>query len=470
MVNALWVVAALAAGGAVEMSGNADPIAWPRATGYLAASNTNLSYKVDGPGALMLELRAQGRKPTQVQIVLLRDGRFRSTNAVKLRAKSGGPKGYGTFGKLALPLSAGPHEVIIQVERQLAVAASWSKHAPKSVAAAVEVEDAAPPEPEPEPAATGKRAALEPNPGSTSAPNPAPEPQAASAPAQVEAGPEAVAELADAKATPSASPAHAADARTGLNAALRVAVYDFELQGIDPNIGAVVTDSMLAEVRKLQGISAIGMDEIRDMLSHEANKQILGCESNESCLAEIAGALGVDNLISGQLGKVDDGVVFVARRIDQQRAKVIGVVNKRLQASSGEEFLAAIGPAVEELFPNHNLREGAERGVPKEMALRLNPPPLPTWSFWSVGGGALAAAAAGGVFGLLALNHEDTFHRLRKQSLSTTIEGSELTRAGRLASTNADYANYSFIGAGALAISAGVIALFVDWHGYSGLQ
>ena len=38
------------------------------------------------------------------------------------------------------------------------------------------------------------------------------------------------------------------------------------MQGIEPNIGAVVTDSLLTEVRKLQGVSAIGMDEIRAML------------------------------------------------------------------------------------------------------------------------------------------------------------------------------------------------------------
>src|SRR5690349_15506040 len=33
--------------------------------------------------------------------------------------------------------------------------------------------------------------------------------------------------------------------------ALRVAVYDFELSGVEPNIGAVVTASALAEARKL---------------------------------------------------------------------------------------------------------------------------------------------------------------------------------------------------------------------------
>ena len=53
-----------------------------------------------------------------------------------------------------------------------------------------------------------------------------------------------------------------AAAGASLQKALRVAVYNLELQGIDNTIGTVVTDSLIAEIRKLQGISAIGMDQI----------------------------------------------------------------------------------------------------------------------------------------------------------------------------------------------------------------
>ncbi len=103
----------------------------------------------------------------------------------------------------------------------------------------------------------------------------------------------------------------------------------------------------------------------------------MGCEENEACLAEIAGALGVDELVSGSLSKVDESEVMVIRRIDQNRAKVVGTVDKRLKEGKGQEFLAAVGSSVEELFPEYPLRAGVTRGVPKEMALRLDPPPLP---------------------------------------------------------------------------------------------
>ncbi len=255
-------------------------------------------------------------------------------------------------------------------------------------------------------------------------------------------------------------------APAGRTQALRVAVYDFELSGIDPAIGQVVTDSTLAEVRKLLGVSAIGMDEIRDMLSHEANKQILGCEDNESCLAEIAGALGVDELVSGKLSKVDEGTTFILRRIDQRRAKVAGVVNKRLTAGSGEEFLAAIGPAVEELFPERQLKPGAERGVPKEVALRLNPPPLPMWATIGVGGAAVAAGAAAGFFGLLTMESQSSYDDFAAKGLKSTIDGSELKKLENRLEGNALKTNIFLGTAGVLAIGAGIMALFTDWYGY----
>lgn len=249
---------------------------------------------------------------------------------------------------------------------------------------------------------------------------------------------------------------------------LRVAVYDYELQNVEPTVGSVVTDSMLSEVRKLSGVSVIGMDEIRDMLSHEANKQILGCSEDTACLAEIAGALGVDQLVSGQLLRVDNSMVFLTRRIDQRRAHVLGTVDRRLQASSGgEEVLAAVGPAVEELFPNRPLREGVTRGVPPDMALRLNPPPLPTWTVWTGAGAAVVAAAVGGVFRILAYKDEQSFKDTVDCAMNETQSGRALVDLGNSAERNALYSNGAFIGAGVFAVASGVMALFADWHGYA---
>jgi hypothetical protein len=189
---------------------------------------------------------------------------------------------------------------------------------------------------------------------------------------------------------------------------LQVAVYSLELQNVPTGIGQVVSDALLAEVRKIEGISAIGMDEITQMVSMEAQKQMMGCEASESCLAQIAGALGVDELITGTLTELADGRVLMIRRIDQRQAKVIEAVQERLKIGSGEEFLLAIGPSVEKLYGDRTYRPGTTPGVPDELVLRLNPPPVPSWLTESIGwAGAGMVAAAGLSYGITYLYHDN---------------------------------------------------------------
>jgi len=247
----------------------------------------------------------------------------------------------------------------------------------------------------------------------------------------------------------------------------RIAVYDLKLDAIEPSIGTVVTDSVLAEVRKLEGISAIGMKEIREMLSHEAEKQMFGCESEDSCLAEIGGALGVDFLVTGSLSKAAESHVMSLRLIDQEHARVTGAVQRRLKAGSGQEFLLAVGPSIEELFPGRPVREGAKRGVPDEVALRLDPPPLPTWSFWTAAGTTVGAAAVGGLFGILARSAQGDYNDLAAQSQQTTIEGRVLKDKSKSVSRNNNTANGLFITAGVLAVTSAIVYLFTDWEGYA---
>lgn len=57
---------------------------------------------------------------------------------------------------------------------------------------------------------------------------------------------------------------------------LCLAVYDLDGAGIEPHVGRVVTSSVVEELRKLQRVSVISMDEVRAMLDREAQKQLMG--------------------------------------------------------------------------------------------------------------------------------------------------------------------------------------------------
>ena len=182
----------------------------------------------------------------------------------------------------------------------------------------------------------------------------------------------------------------------------RIAVYDLTMTDVPKTWGPLVSHALTAELRKLQRTSVVSTDEIRAMLEHEANKEMLACEGGTSCLAEVADALGVDVLITGTIARVGEEHIFSLKRIDPSGQTSAQQVTKRFVAGNGEEILSAIGPAVATLFPDAPLKSGMQRGVDKEVARRLNPPPLKPWVV--VTGGVAAGACALVAGGAAAFN------------------------------------------------------------------
>src|SRR5512145_156541 len=71
-------------------------------------------------------------------------------------------------------------------------------------------------------------------------------------------------------------------------------------EGVPATTTAAITDALAAEVRRRSGAEVITRKEIEAVLSLEAQKQMLGCQS-DACIAELGGALGVAQLVAGDL-------------------------------------------------------------------------------------------------------------------------------------------------------------------------
>ena len=259
--------------------------------------------------------------------------------------------------------------------------------------------------------------------------------------------------------------ARADDADTPRRRGMRMAVLDLDAGTVDARLARVVTESLVVELRKLERVSVISYDEVRAMLSVEADKQLAGCDEAESCLAEIADAIGADVLITGTLARVGADHVMGFKRIEQTEARAVGSFNKRVPAGSGEEFLAEIGPAVAELFPDVALREGQTRGVAKEVARRLSPPPLPAWVLpagLATSGGLLVAASGAALLQLLS---QQEYATLAAGSVRHVVDGGSLVAAGGRAQT-AELAGWVLMAASVSTGAATLIALpFIDFAG-----
>ncbi len=316
----------------------------------------------------------------------------------------------------------------------------------------------------PAPAAKGKRAA----PAPTKAVPPAP-PKASPAPAPAPAAPPAAAEPAAPPAAapdsaPAPVPASAAAPEEPKRKALRVAVLVPSKHGeVDERALAAFLDALVPELRKLEGVAAIGMNEVREMLEFDRQRQLLGC-SEESCLSEIGGALGADDVLTTQLTLIGSSYTLSMRRMNLRKAKVVGSETKKFDKRDGEEVLAMVGPLIAALFPDRELRPGRTRGVDQASIRRLNPPPLPRWSTLGTGALAIVAAAAGGMFGMQANSFAEQFRTAAQRSLTEPVSSAELKTYQSNANSSANRANVLYGVAGGLLLVGVVEALFTDWR------
>ena len=245
---------------------------------------------------------------------------------------------------------------------------------------------------------------------------------------------------------------------------LRVGVPEPRIVGeVSPREAAVVAQALVTEVRKLDGLVAVGMAEIRAVLSQEYRRQMLGCKADEECLAEIAGALGVDELVSSELVVAGEASTFKVSRIDMRTTKVKAEAMRRLRRTrAGEEVLGTIGESVAQAFPDRPLRPGESRGVAKQVGRWLNPPPLPRWVFFATVGAVAVTAAGGTAYGLASNSTRSEYNALLHGS--STVSGAELSRLRSHVSDQSGRATLLFGVAGGFAVAAAVEAFFTDWH------
>jgi hypothetical protein len=94
-----------------------------------------------------------------------------------------------------------------------------------------------------------------------------------------------------------AAPAAAAPARPS------VAVIDLVANGASRELASAAAGVVATELDRLGAFKVVTSDAIRDMLAFEKQRQMLGC-TEQGCLAEIGGALGVDYLVSGKVSRL----------------------------------------------------------------------------------------------------------------------------------------------------------------------
>lgn len=243
----------------------------------------------------------------------------------------------------------------------------------------------------------------------------------------------------------------------------KVAVLDVQTTNIDPKFVAILTEILAVEVLGLGHYdSVIAGRDIAAIMGFEKQRDLVGCGDTE-CLVEIGGALGVDRLVVGHVGKV--GKTFVVN------IKLINIVEARTeqriyQTVKGEEdvLIASIRDSVHKLSPEEAAPPPpvakAPAAAPTAPAAPSLPaaPPAPArassgigatpWVLWGVG---LAGVGAGVGFGLKARGH---LERSESGAAGSQLEIAE-------GETSQLLANIGF-GVGAASLIGGLVVALVS--------
>jgi TolB-like protein len=170
-------------------------------------------------------------------------------------------------------------------------------------------------------------------------------------------------------------------------APLKMAAPGLQTVGMDPAVGALLVDR-IAVLAKQPDLAIVTSRDVQQVLGFERQKQLLGCNQSD-CVAELAGALGVDALLSGSVARVGTTVTLVLRVI---------------RARDGMEVVSASTRVANEDRLQDWIEANAEKlGRQIVRRLRGEPEPTrqPTWLRWSSLGLGVAMGATGGIlFGL----------------------------------------------------------------------
>jgi TolB-like protein len=222
----------------------------------------------------------------------------------------------------------------------------------------------------------------------------------------------------------------------------KVAVLDIRaLQGAHEDTVQIILEMITTALAEKKRYDVIGKADVTALIGLDRQRKMLGCKDDNACLANIGGAMGVEYLVTGQLGKLGSRYRLSLNLLDVRKNKslsrpsdfcdgnddALAAKTQQLVAKLLAELDAAVGAdkslqpepvaPVAEVKPADPPKpkeppKPAEPANPPPVAQRPEPPPPPDLEArapaqpssplrtagLAIGGVGLAGLVAGGVF------------------------------------------------------------------------
>ncbi|MHB8417088.1 MAG: hypothetical protein ACYDCL_03365 [Myxococcales bacterium] len=176
---------------------------------------------------------------------------------------------------------------------------------------------------------------------------------------------------------------------------LRLAVLALKAEGVEPTLADTVDETLTADLGRPGKYEVIGRSEIEAMAGFQSERMKLGCTGDTACLAEIGGALGVDRLVFGSLGRAGKLYVLNTKLLEIRQARVIARDTETVGSADG--LIPAVARSAQILL--------GETPAPLAATIETGSGGLrhTAWPWVTLAAG-LAAAGVGTYFGLQSNN------------------------------------------------------------------
>lgn len=113
-----------------------------------------------------------------------------------------------------------------------------------------------------------------------------------------------------------------------------IAVMDLKARGVDEAAAGALSTEVTNALASLRVITVISGEDVRRLLALEETRQGCTGEVDAACMAEIGGALGVEQLVYGEVAKIGDTYALSLVLLDTQRAKATNRASAKVDSAS----------------------------------------------------------------------------------------------------------------------------------------
>lgn len=186
---------------------------------------------------------------------------------------------------------------------------------------------------------------------------------------------------------------------------IRILVLDLKGHDVAEPVVRTIQGLVTVELARYQQLDVVSGEDLSRMLELEADKQTAGCTDN-SCLAEIAGAMGAELVLFGEVGALGELKVLNLSLFDQAELRAIG--RTTVQESQLERLPDKLRPALKELLAQSKRASALGTAAPAE------PSTLPLVLLGAGGGVAgLGLVLGGGATALTFLGYQRIADEIR---------------------------------------------------------